>query len=281
MESSDFFNEADIAALEPETKIGLLATVNPEGLPHVTLITSLQAGGPKKVMFGQFAQGLSKIHVKSNPRTAFLVLTLDRKIRMGKALWKESKTSGPEFEMFNEKPMFRYNAYFGIHTVHYLDLVEKQGPVGLPLLRLGAAMAATRLTGKSGAASKEKGVLKPWGKKLFNRLDAMKFISWVGEDGFPVIVPVLQCTAPSDSRLVFSPLAYSSQLKSLEKGQNAAVFGLTMKMEDILVRGFFRGYFRKRGMTIGMMDINWVYNSMPPVAGQIYPEPELKPVTEF
>ena len=264
-----------------ETKIGLLATVTPQGLPHVTLITSLQAGGPRQVLFGQFSQGQSKIHVKSNPRTSFLILTMDRKMWTGKALWREEKKSGPEFEMFNDKPMFRYNAYFGFHTVHYLDLVEKQGPKGLPLVSLGAAIAATRLTGKAGRASREMGVLKPWGQNLFNRLDTLKFIAWIGEDGFPVLVPVLQCTAPSDSRLVFSPLAYSSHLKSLEKGRDVAIFGLTMKMEDILVRGFFRGYFRKRGITIGLTDINWVYNSMPPLSGQIYPEPELQPVTDF
>ncbi|MBI9075257.1 MAG: hypothetical protein JEZ02_07595 [Desulfatibacillum sp.] len=281
MESNNFFNDTDMAALEPETKIGLLATINPQGQPHITLITSLQAGGPRQVIWGQFTQGQSKIHVKSNPRTAFLILTLDRKIRTGKALWKEEKKTGPEFEMYNEKPMFRYNAYFGIHTVHYMDLLEKQGPKGLPLARLGAAIAATRLTGKAGKAPRELGVLKPWSQSLFNRLDALKFISWIGEDGFPVIVPILQCMAPSDSRLVFSPLAYSSQLKTLEKGRDVAIFGLTMKMEDILVRGFFRGFFRKRGMSIGMIDINWVYNSMPPVSGQVYPVTELKPVTEF
>ncbi len=31
---------------EPEAKVGLIATVNPEGLPHITLITALQAKTP-------------------------------------------------------------------------------------------------------------------------------------------------------------------------------------------------------------------------------------------
>ena len=60
-----------------------------------------------------------------------------------------------------------------------------------------------------------------------------------------------------------------------------AVFGLTMGMEDVLIRGTFRGYLRTMGLILGTVDIEWVYNSMPPAHGQIYPEVELKPVGEF
>ena len=54
-----------------------------------------------------------------------------------------------------------------------------------------------------------------------------------------------------------------------------------MDMEDVLVRGSFRGFERHRGIMLGCVDITWVYNSMPPKPGQIYPETELKPVVNF
>jgi hypothetical protein len=60
-----------------------------------------------------------------------------------------------------------------------------------------------------------------------------------------------------------------------------AVFGLTLQMEDVLVRGVFAGFGKYRGITLGCMDIDWVYNSMPPVHGQIYPELEMQPVVNF
>ena len=44
-------------------KIGLLATVTPEGLPHVTLISSLMACAPQQLAFGQFTEGFSKQHI--------------------------------------------------------------------------------------------------------------------------------------------------------------------------------------------------------------------------
>jgi hypothetical protein len=61
-------SQEDMSAFEESAKIGLLATVNPQGLPHVSLITSIQAKSPDQLMFGQFSEGLSKTHVKSNPR---------------------------------------------------------------------------------------------------------------------------------------------------------------------------------------------------------------------
>ena len=51
------FSETDIQNTQPAMKVGLLATVNPEGMPHVTLISSLMACGPAQLCFGQFTEG--------------------------------------------------------------------------------------------------------------------------------------------------------------------------------------------------------------------------------
>lgn len=59
------------------------------------------------------------------------------------------------------------------------------------------------------------------------------------------------------------------------------MFGLSLTMEDVLVRGTFRGFSRHRGVKLGTVDIDWVYNSMPPKQGQIYPEIEMRPVVNF
>ena len=52
-----------------------------------------------------------------------------------------------------------------------------------------------------------------------------------------------------------------------------AVFALSLEMESVLVRGRFSGYRRYAGLRAGAIDIDWVYNSMPPLQGPIYPVP--------
>ncbi len=281
MKKSDRFDADEMKAFEAEAKVGLLATVNPEGLPHISLISSMQAKDPTRLIWGQFSEGQSKQHVRKNPHVGFLIMTLDKSIWRGKALWTHCETQGEEYDAYNQKPMFRYNAYFGIHTVHFMDLVETYGREGLPLARIVLASLATRAA-KNGAKSPEiERILKPWAEGLFNRMDTLKFLGYVDEQGFPTIVPVIQCQAAGSRRLAFSPLAYGDELAVIQKGVNVAVFGMTMQMEDVLVRGTFLGYDRSRLQRLGVIELDWVYNSMPPACGQIYPPVELRPVVDF
>jgi hypothetical protein len=275
------FDEKDLKEFEPEAKVGIIATVNPEGLPHVTLITALQARTPEKLIWGQFTEGLSKEHVKSNPKTGFLIMTMDRSLWRGRALWTHQAKTGEDFTMFNNKPMFRYNSYCGIHTVHYMDLVGTHGREGLPMGRIVLSLLLTKMAKSRARGDHGERILKPWAENLFNRMDTVKFLSYVDEDGFPVIVPLIQCQAPDSTRLAFSPAAYRREFDNLRPGMTASVFGLTLDMEDVLARGVFRGFERFRGAKLGIVDINWVYNSMPPIPGQIYPERDLKPVVSF
>lgn len=273
------FDEQTIHAFAPAEKIGLVASVNPEGNPHITLITSIAAASPHQLTLGEFCKGRSKVYIQKNPNVAFLVMTLDRKMWRGHAKWTHLRKEGPEYEKYNDLPMFRYNAYFGINTVHYLDLVDLRGPDGLPLPKIILSALMTKIAKAGMAAKSDDRILTPFGENLFNRLDALKFIAYVKDDGFPEIMPLLQCQAAGSGRLTFSTLAYREEIERIVKGKTVAVFGLTMKMEDVLVRGKFSGVSTSRGISTGTVDIDWVYNSMPPCHGRIYPPVELMPVT--
>ncbi len=275
------FDEPTIKAFEPAEKIGLVASVNPDGLPHITLITSIGAAGPKQVILGEFCKGSSKSQIQQNPKIGFLVMTMDRKMWRGHAKWTHLREEGPEYEKYNDLPMFRYNAYFGINTVHYLDLIDARGPDGLPLPQIILSSLMTKIA-RGGVVSKsEDRILTTFGEDLFNRLDALKFIAYIREDGYPEIVPLLQCQAAGSRRLAFSTMAYGKELEKIKPDQTVAVFGMTMKMEDVMIRGTFRDVVRSRGIQTGTVDIEWVYNSMPPCHGQIYPPVKLEPVTEW
>jgi hypothetical protein len=281
MNKRSTFTEAEFVAFAPAEKIGLVASINPENRVHVTLITSIMAAGPDCLTIGQFCMGRSKWHMQNNPNIAFLVMSLDRKMWRGKARWTHKRFEGPEYEFYNNLPMFRYNAYFGINTVHYLDPVEISGPEVLPMARIVPAAMLTRLAKGAARTGNGQRILKPFGEDLFNRMDALKFIAYLGDDGFPVLTPAIQCQACDSRRLVFSTLAYPTELRTIRPGTNLAVFCLNLKMQSVLVRGTFKGFSRLRMMPMGLIDIEWVYNSMPPCHEQIYPPVDLEPVTVF
>jgi len=277
----DSFEPDDMTAFLPTEKIGMLGTVTPEGLPHLTLITAMQAKTEKQIIWGQFTHGTSKQFVRENPNTGFLIMSMDRRMWRGKARYTHFMQQGEDHRMFNEKPMFRYNSYFGINTVYYMDLVETFGAEGLPLGKIIPAALLTTAAKSFAKSSADHQIMNRWTQNLFNKLDSLKFLSYIGEDGFPTIIPLLQCRASDTGRLVFSPMAYAQQLAKVPAGAQVAIFGLTLAMEDVLVRGKFIGYSRYAGIKLGAMDVDWVYNSMPPNHRQIYPEQPFTAVENF
>jgi hypothetical protein len=275
------FSEKDIEALSAAMKVGLLATVNPEGLPHLTLLASLQANAPRQMVFGQFTEGLSKQFIRENPKVGFLVMSLDREMWRGTATFTHTATQGPEFEVYNNTPMFRYNAYFGVHTVYYLDLVAHSGRQALPMGRVVVAAIQTMVARTLSARRSGQDVLNLWTQGLMNKLDSLKFLAYVGDDGYPVVIPAIQAQAADAEHVIFSTSAFQDDLLQIPAAATVAVFGMTLNMEDVLLRGQFQGIRRMAGVRCGCVQVNWVYSPMPPKPEQIYPQVALKPVSIF
>jgi hypothetical protein len=275
------FSEEDILSTRPELKIGLLATVTSEGLPHVTLLSSLMACGPAQISFGQFVEGTSKQNILANPKTGFLIMSLNKELWRGKATYTHVAKDGPEYDHYNNVPMFRYNAYFGVHTVYYLDLVGHTGKSPLPMKTIIFAAVKTMLARTLGRKPGQKTVLNTWTRAFVNKLDNLKFLSYIGVDGYPVIIPAIQTQSLDAQHVLFSASVYSDELAAIPAGSPLAVFSMALTMEDVLLRGTYQGIRRVGGIKAGVVEVEWVYNPMPPTAGQIYPPVELKAVTDF
>lgn len=281
MESLTTFSLEDIQGTQPAMKVGLLATVTPEGLPHVTLISSVMACSPQQVCFGQFTEGISKHNILENPHAGFLMMSLDKQMWRGKARYTHLVKEGPEFEYYNNVPMFRYNAYFGIHTVYYLDLISHTGRRPLPMGRVVIAAIQTILARTLGRKRGSRPVINQWTQRFLNQLDCLKFLAYVGPDGYPEIIPAIQAQTLDSEHVLFSTSVYRDELEQIPAGAELCVFGMGLTMEDVLLRGKYQGIRRIGGVKSGLVQVDWVYNPMPPIPGQIYPLVELEPVKEF
>jgi hypothetical protein len=284
------FNASDVEKTAPLEKIGIIATQNLEGLPHITFINSLMALNDTTMTLGQFIRGNSKYYMQKNPKVSFFILSAQsKKIWTGKILWREHQSQGPELESYKEKPLQRYNSYFPIHRVHYFDLVETTPAKGLPLVKmvrstlmtLMARAGATQTKNRRPTNRPESPVLKPYGEKLFSSPFTMKFLSFMVSDGFPCLIPFVQCMTLDSRRIVFYANALGAHRHEITANMDLSVFCLKTTLESVLVRGKFAGYKSIYGIKMGQIDIDWVYNSMPPNSDQIYPEKPLTPVTSF
>ena len=264
------------ALLAKTSKVALLGTTDDEGCPHLTFLSSIQGLGEDKLTFGQFCVGRSKQFLPQRPDCAFLALSADMRWLRGRARFTHTAKTGPEFDMYNNKPLFRYNAYFGVNTVWYLDLLGITGVEKLPLPQIASGALLSRAAALFAAAN-EKNALNRFGGALFAGIGNPKFLCYAGEDGL-AIVPVVQAAAAGTDRVVFAGSPYGEDLRGLAPGMQVCVMALNLDMQSVLVKGAYAG--KKAGAHV--IDIERVYNSMPPASGYIFPKAgRPAPVTEF
>ncbi len=275
------FEESDLKEFEPDAKIGLISSISSEGFPHITFINTIMAKDSSQLMFGQFTEGQSKENLKNRSKAGFLIMTMEKKLWRGKLNYFGSKKEGLEYEKYNEKPMFRYSSYFGIHTIHYLNLVSTYGCEKLPIVRIGIGALKTKLFKRRDKTNEIDRVLNIWSENLFNKITALKFLSYLNNEGYPVIIPLLQSRIVDSRRVVFFFIPYKDELLKIAEDEEVCIIGLNMDMESVLVRGTFKGFQKLRFGKLGVVDINWVYNTMPPKPGQIYPPVNIDPVVDF
>ena len=270
-----------IKALESDRKFAILGTLDADNLPHLTLITSLQAKDPTHLMFGQFCEGRAKTNLERDARAGFLVLDGAGNVISGTARWTSNATSGADYEAYNRKPMFRYNAYSGIHRVHYLDLVSVAPTQHLTVARatMGALVAGAARVGSRKAGGVH--ALTSWAVRHINGVRTLKFAGVVGPDGFPRIAAAVPCCALGPGRIALGSSTLGMDTAAVERGATVAVLALNLQFESVLVRGRLGGFRRTLGGRVGVVDIEEVYNSMPFKQGPIYPMPPLEAVTSF
>lgn len=263
----------DIEKFAVGSKIGLISTVSPEGMPHVSLISSVQAKGEDQIIWGQFSHGLSKIYLKDNKKTGFMIVNLEKKWWRGRALHKEIKDTGEEFEMYNNQPLFRYNSYFGIGKVHYMDLIDYSGEQSLPMKGIISGALRGRLAKPMIKASecKEKKI-KGLSSQLAKDLTSLKFLSFLDDEGYPIILPVIQAFMKDQSRMIIPLTAFGDEIRTIKEGAKAAMFIANMDLASVLFQGTFKGVKKAAGLEYGIFDVEKVYNSMVPIIGYIYPE---------
>ncbi len=250
-------------------KIGLVATIDENNSPHITVLSTIMGKGENEMMFGKFVEGLSKEFIQVRNNAGFLIMNTEKEFWYGKMQYDYEKKEGDDYINYNNQPLYRYNSYFGINTVYYSKLIEVSDKQVLPMAKVIYNSIMTMLFKSKYSGDKTKQVMNAWTRDFTSKLDTLTFISFIDEDGFPVIVPVIQAQSASNSRIVFKNQPYKELLEPLKRDQNIAILAFSMKMETVLIKGKFSG-FDNRGL--GYLDINRIYNSMPPVHKYIYEE---------
>ncbi|TFG13644.1 MAG: hypothetical protein EU531_09625, partial [Promethearchaeota archaeon] len=234
---------------QPDIMLKLVSTIDERGWPHITMISSNRIISNKKLAWGAFTEGLSKKYVKENPKQGIFYMTAEMpfKFVQVKANFSHTSKEGPDLEHFNQSQLMRYFTYVRTHTAYYNDIVSATPIRDLPLFGIIKGILKN-LIGKGGAKTKlpEKR-LNVIGYKLFRDMIAVRVISYLDpNDGYPIMIPVIQLQAADHNRLVFPPSVLKNDLMKIPMNSKVAVFGMNFEFANQIVKGTFLGYKKYR-----------------------------------
>jgi hypothetical protein len=148
-------------------------------------------------------------------------------------LYDHEEIKGTTYEFFNNKPLFRYNSYFNIGAIHIHKLVgvSEQHHISVGKVLIGQIKSSMMKANDSDDIKK----LPDYGKELANNSTALKFLSYIDGEGYPITVPVLQAKAKSNN--VFTISKGEGFLDDIPDGSKVALFVANFKLVSILVQG--------------------------------------------
>ena len=280
---SSELSEEIIKFTRPDIMVKLLATVDPRNWPHITMITSNQAISKDQIVWGQFTKGTSKEYVQKNPKQGLFYMTAEApfKFIQVKADFSHTKSEGDEIETFNNSDFMRYFTYINVYKVYYNKVAAVTPIRDLPFGGLPKKVVREiKKTAKTGLEEKRLNVI---GYKLFTNPIGIRAIAYIDpSDGYPIIIPHLQLEAVDHNRLYFPLTGLKEDLLQIPVNSKVATFAANFDMANQIVKGTYTGLQKVGDIEYGLIEIEEIYNSAPPVTGIIYPEIEIRPkVTNF
>jgi len=284
---SEKVSKKQIEFTQPEIMLKLISTIDERGWPHITLISSNRIINNQELVWGAFSEGNSKENVKKNPKQGILYMTTDIpfEFMQVKANFTRTEKEGEELEYFNRTELMRYFTYVRVHTAYFNEIISARPVRKMGLMGIVSGIAKD-IIGKGGLKTDmDEERLGPIGYDLYTAPIAVRAIAYIDpDDGYPVIIPCIPLQAADHNRLVFPLSSNKNDLLQIPPNSKVAVHCMNFDFANQVVKGTYMGIKKSRLIKFGVIEIEEIYNSCPPVHGVIYPEErryERPKVTEF
>jgi hypothetical protein len=247
-----------------------MATASAEGVPNVALIVSQVPAEPGRIVFGEFMMVKTLANLQQNSRIASFAITPKLEMAGFKGDVTGWTESGPYIDLINSIPFFRYNAYAGIHKVATAEIRELLPfPPKVSMLTAGREFVAMRTRGRVGRGERVSGVATPEPVRAkFDGIMSIKVLAFQDGDGYPNVVPLFGVMFRTPGELRFKVSGYNSVVGGLETPCTVALNVLTLDLMTYQVKGTLVRFERSFGFHTGVVRLEEVYSSMPPLCGQ-------------
>lgn len=249
-------------ALRGEMTPKFLATRSARGVSNVVPCISLQPADdqPDTVFFGNFLLRKSITNLKEDQRAGILVVTPELRGWILQADFVEFQRTGAYVDKQMSGSLLRYNAYTGIRDAGILRLRAITRTFAISKLQVMTDYLRARVAGVGQSARVDDGVTMPRQVQTeFAKMIAVKVLAWLGDDGYPIVVPALSLQPRGAATLVCHT---SAHLPRPPAGAHVAANILTFEAISYQAKGAWE----MRGNT-GEIRVQEIYAGGPPLPG--------------
>ena len=195
-----------LEALRGEMTPKFLATRSAAGDPNVVpVVSTLPADEePDTLFFGNFLLRKSIRNLKEDSRVGLLVITEALQGWMLTGDFIEFQQTGPYVDRQMGSALLRYNPYTGIRNAGIIRVRSVDAAFRISKMQVALDYVLTRLGTLTGAGRDGEAIgvaMPPPVLQEFGKMIAVKVLAWLGEDGYPVVVPMLSLQ-PAGQRLL-------------------------------------------------------------------------------
>jgi hypothetical protein len=245
-------------ALRGEMTPKFLATRNAAGIPNVVPCISLQPADdqPDIVFFGNFLLRKSIRNLKEDARVGILVITPELRGWILKGDFVEFQRTGAYVEKVMSGSLLRYNAYTGVRDAGIIRVRSVENTFAISKLQVMTDFLRARIAGLRSSRANG-GVRMPLqAQNEFAKMVAVKVLAWIGDDGYPIVVPALSMQPAGAGNLICHT---SSKLPRPPDGVAVATNILTFEAISYQVKGTWDAR--------GKIRVQEVYAGGPPLPG--------------
>ncbi len=194
-----------LEALRGEMTPKFLASRSVTGVPNVVpVVSTLPADDqPDTLFFGNFLLRKTIRNLGQDRRVAVLVVTPKMQGWILRGDFIEFQRTGPYVERQMSSSLLRYNAYTGIRNagIVHVSAVEEAFALSKGRVALEYLLAWVAKQGRSHLAG---GVVVPRPvRQEFARMVAVKVLAWIGQDGYPTVLPALSLQPAGERAMVY------------------------------------------------------------------------------
>jgi hypothetical protein len=250
-------------ALQREMTPKFLATRTVDGIPNVVPVVSIlpTADQQDTLFFGNFLLRKSIRNLEEDSRVGILVITPELQGWILTGDFIEFQRTGPYVERQMNSSLLRYNAYTGIRNAGVIRVRSVERAFAIPKLQVASDYALAKVSAITRSRLGNGGIQLPRPvRQEFGKMVAVKVLAWIGDDGYPVVIPALSLQPCGVSEMVCWQRG-----KALPQPQPEALVAaniLTFEAVSYQVKGRWLA-----GGKRGAMQVQEVYAGGPPLPG--------------